>query len=97
MMPPFLESGLLVAMAMVVVAVRLGFIRLLRGPTLADRVLASDMMAAALIAFCALFAIYAAETVYLDIAVTLALVSLLPQVAFARLAERLVRKGDSDG
>lgn len=97
MMTLFLETSLLVAMAMVLVAVLLGFIRLLRGPTLADRVVALDMMAAALIAFCALFAIYAAETAYLDIALTLALVSFLALVAFARLAERLVRKGDGDG
>lgn len=93
----FLETSLMIAMAMVLGAVLLGFIRVLRGPTLADRVVALDMIAASLIAFCALFAIYAAETAYLDIAVTLALVSFLGLVAFARLAERLARKRDADG
>lgn len=93
----FLETSLMIAMVMVLGAVLLGFIRLLRGPTLADRVVALDMIAASLIAFCALFAIYASETAYLDIAVTLALVSFLALVAFARLAERLARKRDADG
>lgn len=93
----FLNICLSIGMLLVVVAIAVGFLRLWRGPSLADRVLALDMMTAAIIAFCGLFAVRSGIEAFLDIAVALALVSFLSVVALARYAERLDRRNRPDG
>lgn len=92
----FLDYSLNVGLALIALAIAVGFLRLWRGPSLADRVVALDMMTAAIIAFCGLFAVKAQVEAYLDIAVALALVSFVSVVALARYAERLARRTDSD-
>ena len=88
-----LEAGFFMVMASIV----LGFVRLAKGPTLADRVVALDMMTVSIVAFCALFAIRAGTPVFLDVAVVLALIGFLATVALARFAERrLERSEDGD-
>ena len=92
----FLTYCLNAGLALIALAIATGFIRLWRGPSLADRVVALDMMTAAIIGFCGLFAIRAQVEAYLDIAVALALVSFVSVVALARYAERRQRRGDTD-
>ncbi|RJL01460.1 monovalent cation/H+ antiporter complex subunit F [Paracoccus siganidrum] len=92
----FLGYSLNIGLALIALAIAVGFLRLWRGPSLADRVVALDMMTAAIIAFCGLFAVKAQVEAYLDIAVALALVSFVSVVALARYAERLARRSDSD-
>ncbi|MBJ2150946.1 monovalent cation/H+ antiporter complex subunit F [Paracoccus sp. IB05] len=92
----FLDLSLTGAMALMALAVFLGLLRLWKGPTLGDRVVALDMMSAAVIGFCALFALKAGIGAYLDIAVAVALVSFVPVVALARYAERLARREGTD-
>lgn len=60
------------------------FLRLVRGPTLADRVVALDLIAFLTIAFIAVYAVVSDEPAFLDIAITLALVAFLGTIAFAR-------------
>lgn len=64
------------------------FLRLLLGPSLADRVLALDLIATLAIAFAAGFSIRAGDIAYLDVAAAFALIAFLSTVAFARYAER---------
>lgn len=92
----FLGYSLSIGLVLVALAIAVGFMRLWRGPSLADRVVALDMMTAAIIAFCGLFAVKAKVEAYLDIAVALALVSFVSVVALARYAERLARRSNSD-
>lgn len=92
----FLDWCITISLGLVVIAIALGFVRLVKGPTLADRVVALDMMSVGIIACCGLFAIRAGVEAYLDIAVTLALVSFLTVVALARYAERLMPRNDGD-
>lgn len=92
----FLNLSLDLAMGLVVLSIAIGFIRLAKGPTMSDRVVALDMMTTAIVAFCGLFAIRAQIEAYLDIAVALALVSFVSVVALARYAERQIRKCDTD-
>ena len=92
----FMGYCLNIGLALIVLAIALGFIRLWRGPSLADRVVALDMMTSAIIGFCGLFAVKAQVEGYLDIAVALALVSFVSVVALARYAERLARREDGD-
>jgi multicomponent Na+:H+ antiporter subunit F len=58
--------------------------RVMRGPTLPDRVLALDMLVGIVIGFIAVFAIRSGYNLYIDIAISLGLVGFLTTVAFAR-------------
>lgn len=58
--------------------------RVVRGPTLPDRVVALDMLVGIVIGFIALIAIRTGFTLYVDIAIALGLVGFLATVAFAR-------------
>ena len=62
-------------------------IRLARGPTLPDRVVAIDVMVASTVAGTALFAVAHGLPVLLDIAIILALVSFIGTVGIARYLE----------
>lgn len=76
------------AFTLVMASLVLGFIRLAKGPSFSDRVVALDMMTVSIVAFCALFAIRSGATAFLDVAVVLALIGFLATVALARFAER---------
>lgn len=86
-----------ISFALIILSILLGFYRLARGPSLADRVVALDMMTVSIVAFCALFAIRTDDTVFLDIALVLALVGFLATVALARFAERGLEKLNGTG
>ena len=70
------------------VAALLGAIRLLRGPTHADRIVALDLFLASAVALCIAAALGTGRTAYLDVAIGLALVSFVGTVAWARLVDR---------
>ncbi len=92
----FLAVSVEVAFVLVMASIVLGFFRLARGPSLADRVVAIDMMTVSIVAFCALFAIWVDDATFLDVAIVLALVGFLSTVALARFAERRVVDEDRD-
>ena len=77
-----------IAFALLLAAMALSVLRLARGPSLPDRVVALDLLTVLAVAFSALFAIAAEEPAFLDVAIALALVAFLATVAFARFAER---------
>lgn len=82
-----------VELALLVLAISLvlSFVRLVRGPSLMDRVVALELIASLVAAFVAIFAIGADEPALIDVAVALALVAFISAVAFARYAERALR------
>lgn len=86
--PEFLALATDIAFFMVIVAVLLAFIRLARGPSLPDRVVALDMMTILIVAFCGLFSVFSGDTAFLDVAIVMALIGFLATVALARFAER---------
>lgn len=72
--------------------------RVIRGPTLPDRVVALDMLTGIVIGFIALIAIRTGFTLYIDIAISLGLVGFLATVAFARfILSRGGREGPQGG
>lgn len=83
-----LEYAVFIGFAFVILGVALASIRLIKGPTLADRIVALDMMTVQLVAFGGLAALQAGSAAFLDVAVVLALVGFLATVALARYAER---------
>lgn len=72
------------ALLMLIAALLMTTIRVIAGPSLADRVLGLDMLVAIVIGFIAVFSIRAQQFLYVDIALALALVGFLSTIAFAR-------------
>ncbi len=88
-MDAIVEYSLIAGFAMVVLSLVLAFVRLVRGPSLPDRVVALDMMTLMLVVFCGLAAISFGHGEFLDVALVLAIVGFLATVALARYAERI--------
>lgn len=64
-----------------------GVHRLLIGPTMTDRVIGLDMLFAVAIVFCMLAAWASGRTVFLDVAIGIALSGFIATIAWARLIE----------
>ncbi|MFO7659349.1 MAG: monovalent cation/H+ antiporter complex subunit F [Candidatus Cloacimonadaceae bacterium] len=69
-------------------ALALAFVRCIKGPTSADRVVALDAMTIAGISVIVMLAVFAGRVIYLDVAMVYALLSFLGVVAVARYLER---------
>lgn len=72
----------------VVLAMGLATLRLLRGPTLADRVMALDVLVIAAVGGVALMAWQTGRAVFLDVAVAVAMVTFISAVALAWYLEK---------
>jgi len=70
------------------VAMMFTLARLIRGPRLESRVVASDLLTIIGIGLIATYSVMTEQTVFLDIAIVLALVSFLGTIAFAYYLER---------
>lgn len=73
-----------ICLVLLAITILLSFLRLLRGPTLPDRVVALDILTAVTIAITAVYAILTNQPVFIDVATVLALISFLGTIAFAR-------------
>jgi multicomponent Na+:H+ antiporter subunit F len=81
---------LMVILPLLSVAIILAFVRLVRGPSLPDRVVAMDLMSTLGIGVIAAYAIATDQPVFLDVASVLALITFLGTVAFAYYLEQRV-------
>lgn len=79
-----LHLSLLIAEILLVVAMLITVIRIILGPTLADRVLGLDMLVAIGIGFIALLALDTGFAHAMDIAMALSVAGFLATLAFAR-------------
>jgi len=86
-----LEIADRIVFTMLTIAFFLTFYRLLRGPSLPDRVVALDLIAVITVGFIAVYAIDTGERVFLDAAIVVALITFLGTVAFAQYLERRAR------
>ncbi|MGA7954288.1 MAG: cation:proton antiporter [Gloeobacterales cyanobacterium] len=82
--------GLYFIMPLLAVAVLLAFVRLVKGPSLPDRVVALDLLAILGMGLAGVYAIAMNQPVFLDVAIILALISFLGTVAFAYYMERSI-------
>lgn len=80
----FLELAIRISLGLVCLAFFVAVVRLVLGPTLADRVLALDMLVTVGIGFIAVLTVRTGYGQYLDVAIALGLVGFLATVAFAR-------------
>ncbi len=65
----------------------LSLFRILRGPTAADRSVATDILGILVIGFCAILAFYTSKDWYIDIAIAWALQSFIGTLALAKFLE----------
>ena len=79
-----------VAMPLLMAGMVFAFWRLARGPSLLDRIVALDLIAALAIGLIAAYSVLAGLPVMLDAAALLALTAFLGTVAIARFLERRV-------
>ena len=84
-----------VSALMIFLALMLAVVRLIRGPSLPDRVVALDLISMLLVAFLVIFAYASGVYAYLDAGLALALVGFLGTVAFARLIDHNGDTGES--
>ncbi len=87
-----------IAFELLGLALLLTVYRILRGPTLPDRVLALDTITLLGLGFIAVVALRSGRMVYLDLAIALGLVGFLVTIALAAfILRRAARAGVSDG
>ncbi|PWK75767.1 cation:proton antiporter [Aminobacter sp. AP02] len=72
------------ALGAITISFLLVVVRVVKGPSLPDRILALDMLVAVAIGFIAVLGLRTGFTLYVDIAIALGLVGFLATVAFAR-------------
>ncbi len=87
-MSPVLEWSLYLAYVVLAVAFILAIVRMVKGPTLPDRVVALDLISYLAVGFIALTTLYSQQSIYVDVALALALIAFLAVIAFARYIEQ---------
>jgi multicomponent Na+:H+ antiporter subunit F len=83
-----MEALSIVTLVMLGAATLLCFIRLLRGPTLADRVVSIDLIGVLIVGLMVVASSVTREVAFLDVAMVLALVSFVGTISYARYIER---------
>ena len=77
-----------IAGAIALAAVLLAFVRMIKGPSSADRVVALDVMTIISISLIVFLALILKRSIYIDIALVYGLISFVGVVAIARYLER---------
>lgn len=93
----FLAWSTKIALAILAAALVLAFVRVLRGPSLADRVVAFDLMTLIVLGIVVADAVLTDREVIVDAAIILALLTFVATVAFARHLELRAREGQTHG
>ncbi|MCF3935595.1 monovalent cation/H+ antiporter complex subunit F [Acuticoccus sp. M5D2P5] len=87
----FLTVCLIISFAMLSAAFVLIIVRIVRGPTLPDRILALDLLVSCAVSYIAAFGIRTGFSIYVDIAIALGIVGFLSTIALARF---VLRRGE---
>ena len=77
-----------VALTLLALAAGLTFVRLVKGPTLPDRVIALDLIGVVIVCLLVVMAGMTGQGAFLDVAMVVALISFVGTVAYARYIER---------
>ena len=83
-----LTTPSVVALTMLAAAACLTFIRLLKGPTLPDRVVAIDLIGVLMVCTLVVTAAVTGQQALLDVGMVVALISFVGTVAYSRYIER---------
>lgn len=77
-----------IVMFMLAVSAAIAFVRLLRGPSLPDRVVATDLLGTLAVGMLVVGAAATGQRAFLDAAIIIALIAFVSNIAYARFIER---------
>lgn len=83
-----LSYAIVISYILLCLALVLAFVRLVRGPTLPDRVVALELVASLTVGFIAVSVVASGRAPFLDVAMVLALTAFLAALGFARYLEK---------
>ncbi|MBB3330181.1 multicomponent Na+:H+ antiporter subunit F [Halomonas campaniensis] len=83
-----MEIVILISQVLMALALILAFVRVVRGPSLPDRVVALELFASIVVGLVGLTAIQSDVSSFLDAAIVIALMGFLAAIGFARFLER---------
>ena len=83
-----MSTVILVSLAVMALALCLAFVRLFRGPSLPDRVVALELFSSILVGIIGVVAIATDVPSLLDVAIVMALMAFMAAIGFARFLER---------
>lgn len=89
---PILQTACWVATLLLVIGMSFAFLRLLRGPSLPDRVVALDVIATMAVGALALTSITTDQKMLLDVALAMAIITFLGTIALAISLEKGIFK-----
>ena len=91
-----LDQSVIITSVLLLAGMVLAFVRLVKGPDAADRIVALDLISVLIVALLAVLAIHADETSFLDVSIAYALVAFLGTVALARFRMRISERQAQD-
>ena len=79
-----------IALIILMLAFILAFIRLLKGPTVNDRIVALDLIASVLMAFILCYSVLINKAIYIDITIVISLISFIGTIAISTYLKQKV-------
>ena len=83
-----LDLAIEITLVMLALAALVAFVRVVRGPTLPDRVVAIDLIGVLIVGVIVVEAAATGNQAFLDVAIVIALISFVGTIAYARYVER---------
>ncbi|MBZ5488011.1 multicomponent Na+:H+ antiporter subunit F [Vreelandella songnenensis] len=83
-----MDTVLLISQVIMGLALILAFVRVVRGPSLPDRVVALELFSTTVVGLVGVYAIQSGVASFLDAAIVIALMGFLAAIGFARFLER---------
>ncbi|CAM5212550.1 monovalent cation/H+ antiporter complex subunit F [Alishewanella longhuensis] len=94
-MNSILDYAVLGGFGILSAALLLALVRLLKGPSLPDRVVALELIASITVGVIGLYAIRSGKDAYIDVTMVLALTAFLAAIGFARYLEKGGHRDDN--
>jgi multicomponent Na+:H+ antiporter subunit F len=91
-LPPVLQYAGYISIALLLAGLAFTFLRLLKGPSIADRVVAVDLFSVFVMGVIIVHAFLTGLSIYLNAVFVMALISFIGTVAFARYLEKRASK-----
>ncbi|PAU71295.1 monovalent cation/H+ antiporter complex subunit F [Vreelandella alkaliphila] len=83
-----MDTVILISQVIMGLALLLTFVRVVRGPSLPDRVVALELFSTTVVGLVGVYAIQSGVASFLDAAIVIALMGFLAAIGFARFLER---------
>jgi multicomponent Na+:H+ antiporter subunit F len=89
-----LDNTVLISFLCMLIAMLLAFIRLVRGPSMFDRIVAMDLIASITMGFILVYSIIIKKNMYIDIAIIISLISFIGTVAISTYLKFKTKKDE---